>query len=86
MAKFFEPSLRGTYCSMAGEIQTGRTEIDNYNGHLIRLAEQAGVPCPLNRAVLDLVTRMTAVRAESRPDVLQSLASSVSYRSPFAEM
>ena len=24
MAKFFEPSLRGTYCSMAGEIQKGR--------------------------------------------------------------
>ena len=39
MAKCFEPSLRGTYCSMAGEIQKGRTEIDNYNGHLIRLAE-----------------------------------------------
>ena len=35
MAKFFEPSLRGTYCSMAGEIQKGRTEIDNYNGHLL---------------------------------------------------
>ncbi|HSQ55241.1 MAG TPA: ketopantoate reductase C-terminal domain-containing protein, partial [Gemmata sp.] len=33
MAKSFEPSLRGTYCSMAGEIQKGRTEIDNYNGH-----------------------------------------------------
>ena len=56
MAKFFEPSLRGTYCSMAGEIQKGRTEIDNYNGHLIRLAEQTGTPCPLNRAVYDLVT------------------------------
>ena len=54
MAKFFEPSLRGTYCSMAGEIQKGRTEIDNYNGHLIRLAERTGVPCPLNRAVFDL--------------------------------
>ena len=84
MAKFFEPSLRDTYCSMAGEIQTGRTEIDNYNGHLIRLAEQAGVPCPLNRAVFDLVTKMTATRAESKLEALQSLASSASYRSPFA--
>ena len=44
MAKFFEPSLRGTYCSMAGEIQKGRTEIDNYNGHLIRLAGQPRRP------------------------------------------
>ena len=41
---------------MAGEIQKGRTEIDNYNGHLIRLAEETGTPCPLNRAVYDLVT------------------------------
>lgn len=62
MAKFFEPSLRGTYCSMAGEIQQGRTEIDNYNGHLIYLAETTGVPFPLNRAVFDLVTKMTAER------------------------
>jgi 2-dehydropantoate 2-reductase len=69
MAKFFEPSLRGTYCSMAGEIQKGRTEIDSYNGHLIRLAEEHGTPCPLNRAVYELVTRMTADRAESTPDV-----------------
>ena len=75
MAKFFEPSLRGTYCSMAGEIQKGRTEIDNYNGHLIRLAEQAGVPCPLNRAVFDLVVKMTAAREHPRREVLHELAS-----------
>ena len=75
MAKFFEPSLRGTYCSMAGEIQKGRTEIDNYNGHLIRRAERTGTPCPLNRAVYDLVTRMTAERAEPRREVLDELFS-----------
>ncbi len=84
MAKFFEPSLRGTYCSMAGEIQKGRTEIDNYNGHLIRLAERVGVSCPLNRAVFDLVVKMTAAREEPRREVLQELASSVSYRVPVA--
>jgi 2-dehydropantoate 2-reductase len=75
MAKFFEPSLRGTYCSMAGEIQKGRTEIDNYNGHLIRLAEKTGTPCPLNRAVYDLVVRMTSSRAKSGSDLLKELAS-----------
>ncbi|QJW98313.1 hypothetical protein FTUN_5901 [Frigoriglobus tundricola] len=74
MAKGFEPSLRGTYCSMAGEIQKGRTEIDNYNGYLIRLAEEAGVPCPLNRAVFDLVTRMTAAREAPRPGVFREIA------------
>jgi 2-dehydropantoate 2-reductase len=73
MAKFFEPSLRGTYCSMAGEIQKGRTEIGNYNGHLIRLAEQCRVACPLNRAVYELVTRMTAERATPRREVLEEL-------------
>jgi len=75
MAKGFEPSLRGTYCSMAGEIQKGRTEIDNYNGHLIRLADQSGTPCPLNRAVFELVTRMTTERATPHCDVLNSLTS-----------
>jgi len=75
MAKFFEPSLRGTYCSMAGEIQKGRTEIDNYNGHLIRLAEQTGTPCPLNRMVFELVTRMTAARTMPARDVLNTLIS-----------
>lgn len=74
MAKFFEPSLRGTYCSMAGEIQKGCTELDNYNGHLIRLAEKAGVACPLNRAVYELVAKMTAERATPRREVLEQLA------------
>lgn len=69
MAKFFEPSLRGTYCSMAGEIQKGCTELDNYNGHLLRLAEATGTPCPLNRAVYDLVAKMTTERAAPNPGV-----------------
>jgi 2-dehydropantoate 2-reductase len=73
MAKFFEPSLRGTYCSMAGEIQKGRTEIDNYNGHLLVLAEKTGTSAPLNRAVYELVTKMTSARAEPDPQVLAGL-------------
>lgn len=85
MAKFFEPSLRGTYCSMAGEIQKGRTEIDNYNGHLIRLAEQTGVPCPLNRAVFELVTRMTAAREESRRETLNELSNAQGTHAPRSE-
>jgi 2-dehydropantoate 2-reductase len=75
MARGFEPSLRGTYCSMAGEIQKGQTELDNYNGHLIRLADQTGTPCPLNRAVWDLVTKMTEARSMPRLIVLTGLLS-----------
>lgn len=69
LARAFEPSLRGTYCSMAGEIQKGRTELDNYNGHLVELAERTGTPCPLNRAVHDLVARMTLERATPSGEV-----------------
>ncbi len=57
MAVFFRPSLRGTYCSMAPDIPTGRTEIEAYNGHLIRLADT--FPCPLNRAARALVEKLT---------------------------
>jgi 2-dehydropantoate 2-reductase len=77
MARMFEPSLRGTYCSMAGEIQKGRTEIDNYNGYLLRLATESGTPAELNQAVYDLVTEMTARRDEPGPARLDELARTV---------
>ena len=73
MARAFEPSLRGTYCSMAGEVQKGRTELDNYTGHLLQLADEAGQPAPLNRAVYELVARMTAERAMPRVEVIDKL-------------
>jgi 2-dehydropantoate 2-reductase len=73
LAKCFEPSLRGTYCSMAGEIQKGKTEIGNYNGHLIRLAEQAALPCPMNRSVTALVDRMTKGRERSALEILNEI-------------
>jgi 2-dehydropantoate 2-reductase len=73
MARFFEPSLRGTYCSMAGEIQKGRTEIDNYNGHLLHLADKTATPAPLNKAVYELVTNMTKNRVAPSLEVLAKL-------------
>jgi 2-dehydropantoate 2-reductase len=57
MATFFRPSLRGTYCSMAPDIGHSETEIDAYNGHLVRLAGR--FPCPFNRAAVRLITRIT---------------------------
>ena len=80
MAKFFEPSLRGTYCSMAGEIETGRTEIENYNGHLLRLAE-GRIAAPLNRAVYELVKRMERERTKPHREVLRELGSNLHPRS-----
>ncbi len=56
LAWAFYPSLRGTYCSMSGDLPAGRTEIENYNGHLIALAGYR--PCPLNRRVYRLIKRM----------------------------
>jgi 2-dehydropantoate 2-reductase len=75
MALFFRPSLRGTYCSMAPDITTGRTEIEAYNGHLIRLA--GGAPCPLNRAAFALIERIVTERLAPSRDHLESLAASL---------
>jgi len=74
MAMFFRPSLRGTYCSMAPDIQIdhGRTEIDAYTGHLIRLA--GDFPCPLNRATLALVEKVTDEGLKPQRKYLQYLA------------
>jgi len=70
LAWAFYPSLRGTYCSMAGDLP-GRTEIDNYNGHLLALAGDR--PCPLNRRVYDLVRRMEREHISPHPSVLDEL-------------
>lgn len=72
MAVFFRPSLRGTYCSMAPDIGRGETEIEAYNGHLVRLA--GNFPCPLNRAAVKLVKRITEERLEPRRGHLDDLA------------
>jgi 2-dehydropantoate 2-reductase len=61
MAWPFSLSLRNTYCSMSGEIPKGRTEIDYFNGHLLRLAGEGGAV--LNRLCVEQVTRMSAERA-----------------------
>ncbi len=73
LARWLEPSLRGTYCSMAGEIARGRTEIEQYTGHLLRLARQAGVAAPLNAAIYELVQEMTRRRAAPDPAVIDRL-------------
>lgn len=71
LAWAFYPSLRGTYCSMSGDLPKGRTEIDNYNGHLLALA--GDTHCPLNRHVYALVKRMERERLSPHLDNLQEL-------------
>jgi 2-dehydropantoate 2-reductase len=71
LAWAFYPSLRGTYCSMSGDLPAGRTEIDYYNRHLIDLAGDA--PCPLNRRVYALVKRMERDRIRPHPAALEEL-------------
>ena len=58
LARLFRPGLEGTYCSMAPDIGTGRTEIAAYNGYLKWLAQ--GADCPINTAVLELIGTMHA--------------------------
>ena len=75
LAHAFRPSLRGTYCSMAPDLPTGRTEIEAYNGYLVRLA--GATPCPLNRAVLALVRRCARDHTRPHRGVWRELAHSV---------
>jgi 2-dehydropantoate 2-reductase len=72
LAWAFYPTLRGTYCSMSGDLPKGRTEIDYYNGHLIEMAQ--GRPCPLNRRVYELVRRMEERRVPPGEAALEELA------------
>ncbi|MCS6850271.1 MAG: hypothetical protein NZ700_03760 [Gemmataceae bacterium] len=72
LAWAFYPTLRRTYCSMSGDLPSGRTEIDFYNRHLLDLAD--GRPCPLNRGVYNLVKRMERERQPPTRDVLDELA------------
>jgi 2-dehydropantoate 2-reductase len=81
LAWAFYPSLRKTYCSMSGDLPTGRTEIDYYNGHLLELAGEG--PCPLNRRVFALVKRMERERIAPHLGVLEQLRSAES-SSPLA--
>jgi 2-dehydropantoate 2-reductase len=64
----FYPSLRGTYCSMYGDLPTGRTEIDYYNAYLIDLAGDR--PCPLNRRVYATIKRLERERRVPGIEVL----------------
>jgi 2-dehydropantoate 2-reductase len=66
MAWAFEPSLRGTYCSMAADLPRGITEIDYYNQRLIDVAGNR--PCPLNRAAVKLIKRMERERIAPHRD------------------
>lgn len=52
----FSRTLRGTYCSMAGDLPNGPTELDNYTGYLLELAEN--LETPLNRRVYEVVRRV----------------------------
>jgi 2-dehydropantoate 2-reductase len=52
LAFLFSRSLKGTYCSMAGDLPHGPTELENYNGHLLKLAGDQEVR--LNREVYAL--------------------------------
>jgi 2-dehydropantoate 2-reductase len=71
LAWVFYPSLRGTYCSMSGDLPAGRTEIEFYNRHLIDVAKDR--PCPLNRRVYDLIKRMERERIPPGLGVLDEL-------------
>jgi 2-dehydropantoate 2-reductase len=67
----FYPTLKGSYCSMSGDLPKGKTEIEYYNRHLIDLAGDR--PCPWNRKVYELVKRMERERIPPGRQVLAEL-------------
>jgi 2-dehydropantoate 2-reductase len=75
LAHLFRPGLRGTYCSMAPDMGTGRTEIAAYNGYLKRLAR--GVACPINTAVLNLMNTMIEQKRSPSREILAELGSTL---------
>jgi 2-dehydropantoate 2-reductase len=76
-ALFFYPSLRGSYCSMSGDLPRGRTEIEYYNRHLIDLAAGNNRACPLNRRVYELIKCMERDRVQPALVRLKHLADGV---------
>jgi 2-dehydropantoate 2-reductase len=72
-AVFFYPTLRGSYCSMSGDLPRGRTEIEYYNRHLMDLAARSNRPCPLNRGAYELVKTMERERMKPAPHWLSKL-------------
>lgn len=72
MAPSFARSLRNTYCSMSGDIEKGRTEIENFNGHLVELAGNEA--CPMNRLACSVVRRMESAREQPSVEHLGELA------------
>ncbi len=71
LAWAFYPSLKGRYCSMSLDLPAGKTEVDNYNGYLIRLA--GAFPCPLNRLTFEMIRGMEVTRTSPAEAHLASL-------------
>ena len=74
-AHFFRPSLSGTYCSMAADIESGRTEIAAYNGYLQHLSN--GADCPINAAVIRMLETMKEKCLKPSHDLLIGLQNSL---------
>jgi 2-dehydropantoate 2-reductase len=81
LAPLFARSLRGTYCSMSGDLTRGQTELDYYTGQLLRLARQAGIPAPLNTALYEQLRQATARRLSPHTDLVKPLLSLLAHQS-----
>ena len=57
---------------MAPDMASGRTEIEAYNGHLIRLA--GDFPCPINRAALAMINTIVDEKLPVQRQHLQTMA------------
>ena len=79
-AHFFRPSLSGTYCSMAADIESGRTEVAAYNGYLEQLSK--GTDCPINVAVIRMLETMKEKCLKPSRNLLAGLQHSLEMGTP----
>lgn len=53
---------RGNMSSMLSDVRKNNpTEVDFFNGYLVRLGEQYGIPMPVNKSLVQLVTMRSAI-------------------------
>ena len=78
----FYPTLKGRYCSMSLDLAAGKTEIEHYNGYLLKLAGE--FPAPLNRLTYRMVKRMEAEGASPATSHLVELE--LAYRDELARI
>ena len=81
LAGWFKKSLDNTYCSMACDWLSGQTELENYLGYLLQIAD--GYPAPLNKALYQWCKNRLEKRQLPSMELIDFLENSADYKNSF---